>query len=171
MDQAVKYNDGGVSMQDDIKKNTRDIHDLTVVVTRLATIVENSEKRHDSDMVMMREALGSISRLNERIGATLSIEKDIVSIRETLGDRTGDVRTLRHDLNTAMNALQLLPGMNEKIAIATGKIEAMEKWRDNFDGAKSATKTGVHALWAFVSVGGLGLIAWLVNMFNGMGKL
>ena len=152
-----------MTAEDDVRKNTQDIHTLTVNMTRLTTIVENSEKRHDSDMVMMKEAVQGISRLNERIGATVGMEKDISSMRDMLGELKGDTRTLRHDLNNALNAINGITALGEKLNEATStiaaqgaKIEALESWRDRLDGAGGALKGVGSALWA---VFGTGIIA------------
>ncbi|AWM37011.1 hypothetical protein GobsT_50920 [Gemmata obscuriglobus] len=131
-----------MTVEEDVRKNSKDIHELTVNVTRLATIVENSEKRHDSDMDVMKEAVQGISRLNERIGATVGMEKDIASMRETMAEQKGDIRTIRHDLNNALNAITGISIVNEKLNEATStiaaqgaKIEGLESWRDKMDGA------------------------------------
>ena len=131
-----------MATEDDVKKNRADIHTLTVNVTRLATIVENAEKRHDTDMEVMKEAIRGISRLNERIGATVGMEKDIAGIRDTLAEQKGDIRTIRHDLNNALNAITGIAIVSEKLNEATAalaaqgaKVEGLESWRDRLDGS------------------------------------
>lgn len=130
-----------MTVEEDTRKNTNDIHALTVNVARLTTIVENAEKRHDSEMVTMKEAIQGINRLNERIG-------DVSGMRELVSELKGDVRTIRHDLTNAMNAINGISLVNEKLNDATSqiaaqgaKIEGLESFRDKLDGAGIAGLT------------------------------
>lgn len=131
-----------MAVDEDLRKNTQDIHALTVNVTRLATIVENAEKRTDTLMGVIQEAVTGINRLNERMGATVGMEKDIATMRDTMAEQKGDIRTIRHDLANAMNAITGIGIVNEKLNEATStiaaqgaKIEGLESWRDKLDGA------------------------------------
>lgn len=165
-----------MTVEDDVRKNSDDIHTLTVNVTRLATIVENSEKRHDSDFEMMKEAVKGISRLNERITATVSMEKDIAEMRGLIAEQKGDVRTIRHDLNNALNSLNGIGILGEKLNDATSaiaaqgaKIEALETWRNKLDGAGGALRLAGSALWALVGSGVVALGYFAFRQFFGGG--
>jgi len=149
-----------MTTEEEVRKNTNDIHALTINVTRIATIVETSEKRHDSDMEMMKEAVRGISQLNERIGVTTGMERDITALRDLIAEQKGDLRTIRHDLNNALNALPAVGMVNEKLNEATStiaaqgaKIEALESWRDKLDGAGGALKGVGAALWGVFGTG------------------
>lgn len=138
-----------------VQKNTDDIQTLVISVTKLSTMMENVEKRHDSDLGMIRDAVQGINSLQQKLSATLGMEKDISAVREMVLELKGDVRTARHDLNTALNVLQAVPILNEKIldvnaklAAAIVKVEALETWRDKVSGAASATGLIIKSAWA-----------------------
>lgn len=175
---------------EDIRKNTQDIHLLTVNVTRLATIVENSEKRHDSDLDIMKEAVQGIARLNDRIGATVGMEKDIASMRETMAEQKGDVRTIRHDLNSALNAVNGIGAVNEKLNDATSTIAAqgariegladrvnnIEKGNASRDGKVAGIQGAARTFWSVFStpiwVAVTAVAVWVLSgMYGGKGPI
>lgn len=144
-----------MEVQAQIRKNTDDIHALTVSVTKLTAIVENSEKRHDQDLDVIRQAVQGINDLNARMSATIGMEKDIGSLREMLGEKVADIRTIRHDLNTVMNALQGISIVSEKVNEASvrladheARINAIESWKDKIEGGATVIKTGGKWFWA-----------------------
>lgn len=161
-----------MTVEDDVKKNSADIQSLTVNMTRLAVIVENSEKRHDSDMGTIKEAVQGIQRLNERIGETIGMERDISAIKDTIAEKTGDIRTIRHDVNTILTALKAIEILNDKIAENakltaghTAEIDALKAWRDRVDGATGAVKIVAYGFWLIF---GSGIVAggyFLIKLF------
>lgn len=154
------------------ERNTSDIQDLTINVTRLATMMENSEKQRDGDMQVLRDAAAGIARLNERISGMVGIEKDIAVLGNLANESKGDVRALRHDINGIMNTLQAMPLLSEKLsetnkvlAAHTSKIEALETWRDNFEGGKSALGWVANALWAVFGSAIMAGLYFFVKLF------
>lgn len=154
------------------EKNTSDIQELALSVTRLTTLVESSEKRRDGDMQVFREAATGITRLNERIGGLVGIEKDIAVLTGFISEQKADARALRHDVNGLTNTLQGIPILSEKISevnktLATheAKIEALETWRDRIEGGKATANWIVRAFWAVFGTGimaGLYFLAQLI---------
>jgi hypothetical protein len=156
-----------LGMEKDIEQAQQDIKTLVVNVTRLSVMMENSEKRHDEDMKLISEAVRGINGLQQKVASTLNLDKDIVMINEKLGEIKGDVRTTRHDLNTALNALQALPIMQKLIAEQGIKIETLETWRDEIKGASSAVGTIMKGAWAVFGAGALALGYALLKLFFG----
>lgn len=159
------------------QRNTDDIHQLSLSVAKLTATVEASDKRRENDMQLFRDAATNLTRLNERIGAMVGIEKDIAVLTGFVQEQKGDIRTLRHDLNSVANAMQGLPILGEKInevnkTLATheAKIEALETWRDKIEGGKATAGWIVRAFWAVFGtaiLAGLGFIISLIVTKNG----
>lgn len=154
------------------QRNTDDIHELTVNVTRLTSLVENSEKRRQEDAVVLRETAAGINKLGERIAGLVSLEKDIHALHQSLSDQRGDIRTLRHDLNNIAQAMNGMPILGEKAAEAArtlathgAKIEALETWRDQLDGARGTLKWVGRALWAVFGSGILAVGYFILQLF------
>jgi hypothetical protein len=161
-----------MDLESEVRKNTTDINALTVNVTRIATLVENSEKRHDSDLEMMKEAVSGISRLNDRIGATVGMERDIAGIKDVLGEKTGDIRTIRHDLNNVLNAMNGITQLNDKIgdnakatATLAAKVESLEAWRNKADGAGWAAAGLGKVMWSFFGAAVMALGYFVIRSF------
>lgn len=154
------------------EKNTNDIQELALSVTRLTTLVESSEKRRESDMQVFREAANGITRLNERIGGLVGIEKDIAVLTGFMSEQKADTRALRHDVNGLTNALQGIPILGEKVndinkTLAThgAKIEALETWRDKFDGGRETAGWFVRGFWAIFGTAILTGLYFIVSLF------
>lgn len=146
-------------------KNAEDIKQLTVTVTRIATIVENAENRYQNDIAVIRQAMENISKLNERFGSVVSMEKDI-------GTLTGDVRTIRHDLNNVINGMKAIDILatrvtdNEKdISSHEARITNIETWKNQHDGATGAFKGIAKALWAVFGTGIVAIGGFILYMF------
>ena len=154
------------------QKNTDDIHHLSLSVERLTATVEASEKRREGDMQLFRDAANNLTKLNERIGALVGIEKDIAALTGFVNEQKGDLRTLRHDLNNISNAMQGMPVLGEKInevnktlAAHEAKIEALETWRDKFDGGRETVGWLVRGFWAVFGTGILAGLYMIVQLF------
>ena len=161
-----------MALEQVVQQNTSDIKQLTINITRLATMMENSEKRHDGDMDDVKELTVGINKLTERINAVVNMEKDISAIRDALSDKTGDIRTLRHDLNNMANAMGGITLLNEKlnelsktVAEQGVEISALKTWRNKMEGAGSAIKGMGAALWALMGAGVCALLAYLIKLF------
>lgn len=149
----------------DLKQAQTDIQTLVVSVTRLSVMMENAEKRHDSDIRLITDAVKGINNLQEKVAATLNMEKDITSVREAVLELKGDIRTARHDLNTALNTLQAIPLLQKITAENRVKIEALETWRDEIKGAATATGTIIKGAWAVFGAAILGAAYFLAKLF------
>lgn len=151
--------------EEQTQRNTDDIHALTVNVTRIATLVEQSEKARASEREMLTQAIGSINKLNERIGSILSLEKEIAALTTSLAEKNGDIRTVKHDLANLSHAMSAMPIFNDRIAKHDTKIEVLEKWQDNFDGARGALSWVGHAVWGVFGTGFLTLCYFVIKLF------
>jgi len=146
-----------------VEKNTSDIQDLTVQVTRIATIVENQERRHFDDVATMKEALAGINKINDNLPRIFSLEKDFSSIEKSLAELKADIRVNKHDINTIMNAQQgmtLLDRSLSNLTVRTDdnskRIGELEVLRNKFDGGAAVAVTGSRIFWAVFSLGTLG---------------
>lgn len=158
----------------EIKKNTSDIQALTLQMTRLATIVEQTEKNRDKDGASIHEVAQSIASMNEKIGSALSMSKDILAIREKLAERSQELSGLRHDVKNIDQALQAIPLLKEKVSqidkqqgIDRTDIDALQKWRDQIDGGGRALKGMAIALWTMFGGVIIGGAFWLIEHFTG----
>jgi hypothetical protein len=141
------------------EKNTNDIQALALQVTRVVTIVENSEKRHEGDVNMWREAIAGISKLNESVSKTLLLEKDVAAAKETMAELKSDIRVVRHDVGNLQNAQNAIPIHQAAIAKLEAKIIALEVIRDKISGGAMALGFGSKVLWtvfggAIIALGG-----------------
>lgn len=157
------------NLREDVKQNTADIKELVQQVTRVATLVESAEKRHEQDMSVLRELFEKVNGLNQRMGATIGLEKDIAAIRETTieikGKLEAETRTLRHDLNTALNVQQAVPIHGQKITRLETEVAALNKWKDEFTGAAKASGAWVKTIWAVLGTAVLALGGFLAKIF------
>lgn len=149
------------------RENTKAISDLAATVTRIATVVEITERQRSDERQDMRNVVAELKILGDKIGT-------ISSISEKIGELSGEIGKLRHDIKNLENAQQAIPLLknsqviSEKvIADHETRVNILEKWKDNTDGAAGAVKVIVHIVWAFASVGGLTFIGWLMGLFNG----
>lgn len=154
-------------MEKDFEQAQQDIKTLVVSVTRLSVMMENSEKRHDADIKLITDAVRGINGLQEKVAATLNLEKDIAIVRDSLSEIKGDVRTTRHDLNNALQTLHALPVMQKLIAEQGIKIEGLETWRDEIKGAASAAGAIAKGAWAIFGAGLLALGYSVLKIFFG----
>ena len=161
-----------IDLEAETRSNSKDIQALTVTVTRMVAMQENTEKRHDSSMETIKAAMSGIEQLNQRMSATIGMEKDIKTLTEQFSERTADIRTIRHDVNNINNAMNGMPILNDKIAdnsrlIATinAKVETLETRCDKMDGAFAATRTMAIAFWAMFGTSIIGGVAYMIHFF------
>lgn len=164
--------DQEMSLREEVRKNASDIHVLTVNITKLTTVVESAEKRRDSDMAILSKAVDNISGLKEHMGQALGIEKDITELRSALAELKGDIRTVRHDLNNATNAISGIALLGEKVnglssdfTTVQDKVNSFEKWKDKIDGAGGALKGVGSALWAVFGAATLAVCYFVLKDF------
>ena len=150
---------------DDLKTVTRDLQDVKVLVARISTMQENSEKRIDTLTDVTLDAVNGMNRLSERMTATVGMEKDIGAMRDTLSELKGDTRTLRHDMNNVANAIAGIAVVNEKLNEATSTIAAqgakiegiadrvskIETTNANRDGKEAGFQGAAKTFWSFIS--------------------
>ncbi len=149
------------------RQNTKDIAALAATVDKLATVFQYAEKAHEEDRKDLKEITTELRTLNEKLSGMNGVQKE-------LGALTGEVGKLRHDLKTAETVLQAVPLIKESLVSSSEKsdeqerrIDGLEKWKERTDGAAGAVRVIIHAIWAFVSIGGLGFIGWIMGAFNG----
>lgn len=132
----------------EVRQNTRDIANLTNTVTRVATLVESGEKRHEEDRQSMRDIYGSLKQLNEKIGNFTGMQDKVTDISTQMGG-------LRHDVKNLENGMQAIPLLknkeveNEKfISNHELRIAELEKFKNKHDGATGAVRIMIHGVWA-----------------------
>lgn len=152
-------------IEQDLKQAQSDIQTLVVSVTKLSVMMENAEKRHDTDVKLISDAVKGINALQEKVATAINLEKDINIVRESLLELKGDIRTARHDLNTALNTLQAIPVMNKQLAEQAVKIEALETWRDEIKGAANAGAWIGRVLWAVFGTGFLAVAFFVLKSY------
>ena len=170
-----------MTTEDEVRKITTDLQSVTILVARLGTMQENSEKRIDTLTGVTQEAVNGMNRLNERMSATVGMERDIAGIKETLGERFGDIRAIRHDLNNVLTSMGGIPILNDKInenakllAAQGVKIEALETWRDKVDGAAGAVAIMGKVFWAVFGgaiITGIYVVVQYVASHVGVGNI
>lgn len=150
-------------LQDETRQNTKDIGILTTTVKELATMFRYAEKEYEHSRQDMKEVVVGLKTLNEKIGAMDGVQKEI-------GILIGEVGKLRHDIKNVEHAQQAIPILKENlirndkmVSDHETRVDALEKWKDEKDGAFGAVKVVIHSIWAFTSIGGLSFIAWLLR--------
>lgn len=165
-----------MDLEKQVETNVSDIKELTVQMTRLATIVEQTEKNRATDTLAIHDVAQSMNLLNDKIGNALSMSKDIEAIRATLAERTQELGGVRHDIKNALQALQTIPLLKEKtneidkaVGILQTQIGALNTWRDKADGAGDAVKLMASVFWTMF--GGLIVagVIWVVKHFSAGG--
>lgn len=153
-----------VLLEADVRRNRDDLAALTNQVTKIATIVEGSEKRHESDIVMWREALAGIKQLNEGVNKTLLLEKDVAALFKEDSRQDAEIRILKHDITDIKNAQQSLVYISEMRT----KIEAFENLSQQIIGGGKAVEKMGKGAWTVITTvaGGVGvLVGWGISIF------
>lgn len=155
-----------MSLEEQTKENTRNISALTTTVTELTTMFKFTEKARDEERQDVKSAVAELKTLNEKITQMSSIQKDVTQL-------SGDFRALSHDMKNVQNAIQAIGLLKDRLADDGKKLEnheiridAIEAWRNELKGSTGAVKVIIHVIWAFVSVGGLSFIAWIMTNYN-----
>lgn len=146
-------------IEEKLTKNTEDISKLAVNMAELTQIVKHTEQRHNESMTAVRETMESIQKL---------IEKDIESLKTGYADIKGDIRTLKHDLNTAFNVLNAFPAVTKQATETATKVEALEKWQGAFNASINTSKVWINVLWILFG-SGLASVVWAVVMHYASG--
>lgn len=136
-----------------IKENSRNIAALTNTVTRLATIVETSEKQRADDRHDMRGIYESLKALNDKIA-------DLTLIRQQINDLSGQVGGLRHDVKNIENGQGAIPLIKEKlvevekdILSLQTSVEDFKTFKDKHEGATGVVHVIIHLVWAVFGTG------------------
>lgn len=116
-----------MNLEEDVRSNTRDIQALTNTVTRLVAMHESAEKRHETDMVTIRDAVKSIQDLNQKMTATIGMQKDIEGMTEKMAECREEIRVLRHDVRSFESVSELVSIVNREVAEARSKITSLER--------------------------------------------
>lgn len=144
-----------------VHENTRNIASLTSNVAELTAMFKYAEKSREESHADVKAVINELKSLNEKMATIPSLQKDLMSL-------TGDVRALSHDMKNVQVLHTSVSLMKDMTAKHEARIDALEKLRDKAEGATDTAKVFIHAIWAFVSAGGLGFIAWVFMKFNGV---
>ena len=162
----LKEKDESMSLEEQTRENTRNISSLTTTVTELATMFKFTEKARDEERQDVKSAVAELKTLNQKITEMSTIQKDVNQL-------SGDFRALSHDMKNVQNAIQAigllkdrLSENGETLAKHETRLDSIETWRSETKGATGAVKILIHTIWAFVSVGGLSFIAWIMTNYN-----
>jgi len=137
-----------------VERNSTDIHLLTVQVVELATMMKNSEKRYEAGQDGIKAMAEGIDRLNEKFSGIMSLSKDVVLLKEMLGEIKGDVRVNKHDITNLQQS-------TEALKIFQGKLEAFAERI-----TASETRLGVLETRAIEMKGGATVIRFLWATFG-----
>ena len=155
-----------MSIEEQTLKNTQDIGALTHTVSKLATMFEYSEKSRVEERADVKQVVAELKTLNDKISGMASMQKEI-------SDLSGSVRALNHDLRNVTNTLQSLPLIKEKLndieKLAENhetRLNTIENWKTRAEASAGTIKLIIHSIWAFIAVGGLGVITWLTNFYR-----
>lgn len=135
-----------VSLEADVRKNRENIAELTVGLTKLGGMVENTMEKLD-------RVVDTMDKQNENMSAMVSMQKDIASINEKIAAQYADIAANRHDYKNVLNTLQALPLMQDKITTngnnivkhetrldaQADHIAELKSWKDKCDGAGLAS--------------------------------
>lgn len=131
-----------IPLEEDVRKNRENIAELTVGLTKLGGMVENTMEKLDRVVV-------SMDKQNENMSAMVGMQKDIASINEKIALQYADIAANRHDYKGVMNTIQVIPTMLEKITAneknivkhetrldaQADQITDLKSWKDKCDGA------------------------------------
>lgn len=127
------------------QQNSADIKELTISVTRVVTMVESSEKRHDGDMeVVKRLALG-IEQMTEKMSILPMLNEKVTNTMASL--QAQGERLERMSLKIESNTKDIT-NQGKQVATVETQVGALETWRNKLDGAGGAIKGIAYVLWA-----------------------
>ena len=166
-----------MDLEVETRKNTEATHQLTVTVTRLATLLESHEKLRVLDAEMIKRAVEGISALGERMNSTIGMEKDIASIKEKLAEKNDDIRTIRNDIDKLLSTAQAIAALTDDsnenakaIVDIEGRLKTLEAWHDKVDGGAAAVKYIAYVFWTVFGSAILGALYYVARMyFTGVG--
>lgn len=130
------------SLEADVRKNRENIAELTVGLTKLGGMVENTMEKLD-------RVVDTLDKQNENTSTMAAMQRDIASINEKIAAQYADIAANRHDYKNALHTLQALPLMQDKITTNSNigvkhetrldaqqdQISELKSWRDKCDGA------------------------------------
>lgn len=154
------------------EKNTTSISELTNQVVRIATIVENAEKRHGDDLLTIKDAISSVNKLSEKVSQALLLEKDFMQQKETIADLKSVVKVAENNITTlqqdnTQNKFDIT-SLQKSNSELKAKVEALEVIRDRMAGAGEAVSIGAKILWTLFGGGVTTLAIFLLtSFFNG----
>lgn len=133
-------------------KHDGDISSLTVQLTRLATIVENSEKQRLEDNGAFKNALIDIRQISDNMSKVLVLQTEFGTLKDLTAELKNLVKNHDHSIGTLKNANLMLPDLKERIIANSNKIDHVaEKSLDflpkaTIEAKISEIKTMVHGL-------------------------
>ena len=158
-----------MDLEEQTRENTRNISSLATSVTELATMFKYTEKSREEERLDVRAAVDELKSLNNKIASMANVQKEVATL-------SSDVRTMNHDVRNIQSSLVAIGLLKDKQVECEKKsenhearINEIEKKWDKADGATGAVKVVVHMIWAFVSVGGIGFVAWLFGLWGHSG--
>lgn len=138
-------------LEDTVSQQTRN-------VDKLVFMMEASREERKSDLETIKEAIHEIHSLNTQVTKMMNYTEDLNQCKQ-------DVRVAAHDAKTALNTLQAIPTLLERIKGCEGKIELIETLRDKLEGGGIVIKNLIIAAWVVGGTGFVGLVLWLVKTY------
>lgn len=145
-------------------RNAMDIATLTIQVVKLATLVEQAEKRREEDLkrqeedrALARQMIESIEKLKDGLGSALGLQKEVLQLSE-------DMRVLRHDIKQLMSgqaAIAIVDKVNAEYGV---RLDILEKDLSEMRGAWKFAK----AAWVVLAGGGVAVLAYIHSAMKGI---
>lgn len=149
MDQALQLK---------VEQHSTDIKELTVNVSKLATIVEYSEKDKQQDRETMRDVARTLSSLSEKIHGLLGIEKELTQCIK-------EIATVRHDLASTASTVNGLAPLLERTTKIETEVDHLKSLKDKLEGGAVVIGWVTKIAWALGGAGFLALITFLVKLY------
>lgn len=166
MNAALQQREYEMSADEQIRENTRNIATLATSVTELSTMFKVTEETRKEERADVKAVVTELKALNQKMVSIDTLQKDVSQLM-------GDVRALyekNNGLNLTVTNFEPLKEKqveaDKKLVDHEGRINAIESWKDKKEGAWDGGKFIVHILWAFISIGGLSMIGWLVTHYQ-----
>ena len=162
-------------VEQETRSNSKDIQALTNTVTRVVTMQENAEKRHEEMMRMVSKAVSTTEELSQKMAETIGMQKDIKTLSENYTALSGDTRANRHDVQNALQGIKAIDTVNSRVTECATKIATLMEMKSQVtliesrqtDNMKivTANNTDIEALkaWRNKHSGATGMAKYVIS--------
>lgn len=124
-----------MDVEHQVLTNTKDISDLTATVGKLVTMFQYEGERAKEDRTSVKDMVGELKGLNEKIGAMASVQKE-------MAQSSKDITELR-------TRVDQLKEWKDKYDLSSfnSRIGSLEGTKQREEGAAKAVATGADWFW------------------------